>query len=495
MASREDLSKSYRRMTDATEATRRAVDRVDDSVRANTRATQLGNVIAGVAALRAEVNAKKARERIDAVGGNIDDMNAAVTEKLDQLSGGIQSLTGEVSKTNEQLEHLKSINFAQWRDGVGQTYWYEYRPLGRKLLADYDELSLAWRHLVAHRVTEVIDRYPEWKDEEWLLDSIRDGQYYPYPKFPSGPRQVAPLPDGLWKKDRKRLGEFPNIIIAFILFVLAFMVTFGAFLGADDDRREEQRSEMVQSYRNDENSALYPMMQYWPDGYSCREDRLIERVENLRDEAPEGSDERKSWDRALEAGTGAVNEACDRRIELRNENYYGMGEDPSVEGLDMSIGMMQFLSFLMGLACVIGFRLYLGSENKKIVAHNQRINDVVDGHRAAVLRARSEWESKCDSISSEWAKRNIDAGCEMERRFTELVGVPLSGKGASEFWAAPTTKREAHEWAELLKRDRVDPPSKDDYFEPSRIQVNPRMPGWYRERFESSYRAVVPHEL
>lgn len=51
MASREDLNKSYRRMTDATEATRRAVDRVDDSVRANTRATQLGNVIAGVAAL------------------------------------------------------------------------------------------------------------------------------------------------------------------------------------------------------------------------------------------------------------------------------------------------------------------------------------------------------------------------------------------------------------------------------------------------------------
>lgn len=495
MASREDLSKSYRRMTDATEATRRAVDRVDDSVRANTRATQLGNVIAGVAALRAEVNAKKTRARIDAVGGKIDDMNAAVTEKLDQLDNGVQSLTGEVAKTNEQLEHLKDINFAQWRDGVGQTYWYEYRPLGRKLLEDYDELSLAWRQLVAHRVTEVIDRYPEWKDEEWLPDSIRDGQYYPYPKFPSGPRQVAPLPDGLWKKDRKSLGEFRNIIIAFILFILGIMVTFGAFLGADEDRKEEQRSELVQSYRSDGNSALYPMMQYWPDAYSCRDDRLFEWVENLRDKAPEGSDERKTWDRALKAGPEAIKEACDRRIKLRNENYYGMGDDPSVKGLDISTGMMQFLSFLVGVACVIVFRLYLSSENKKIDAHNRRIDDVVDGHRAAVLRARSEWESKCDSISSEWAKRNIDAGREMERRFTELVGVPLSGKGASEFWAAPSTKREAHAWTYLLKNDRTSPPSRDDYFEPSRIQLNPRMPGWYRERFESSYRTVVPHEL
>lgn len=494
MASHEDLNKSYRRMTDATEATRRAVDRVDDSVRANTRATQLGNVIAGVAALRAEVNAKKTRARIDAVGGKIDDMSAAVTEKLDQLDNGVQSLTGEVAKTNEQLEHLKDINFAQWRDGVGQTYWYEYRPLGRKLLEDYDELSLAWRHLVAHRVTEVIDRYPEWKDKEWLPDSIRDGQYYPYPKFPSGPKEVGWAPGNVSYVPRKSYTSFGNVLISFIIF-FAVMMGVTLFYGIGGTIFEELREEStIGSYKDDENKAIYPMLKYWPENSNCREQSLPDAVKRLRDRSPVESEMQKAWSGAVEATPEQLREACEKRIEIKGEDY-NRGDPTDPKNSSESMQLAPKLGFAMGLACVALFMLRIRSKNRKIDAHNRQVDEVIANHRGAVSAAQKSWENECSRISTEWAAKNRAAGKEMERRFTELVGVPLSGKGASEFWAAPSTKREAHAWTYLLKNDRTSPPSRDDYFEPSRIQVNPRMPGWYRQRFESSYRAVVPHEL
>lgn len=495
MATRADLNKSYSRMTEATEATRRAVDRVDESVKANTRATWAGNLIAVAAAQRAEVNAKKTHSRLDAIGGKIDEMNQAVISKLDQIDGGIKSLTAEVRVVQNQTEDLKNISFAQWRDGPGKPYWQEYRPLGRKLLKEYDQLSFAWRHLVAQRVSHVIDHYDEWKEPEWRSDSVLDGRFYPYPQFPNEPREVPSPPGNLEKLSQKPYLRFATVVISTVLFLFGMVGVSAVYGGVGLLYEEYRAAQQIEEYKDDENPALYPFLKYVHHPYECPTEDITFTIERAINRTASNTAEHQAWERAAAASPEQMISACEFSREMA-----GVNADGSVNAVDgFGRGKVEEnlpkLALFSGLVLPALYFLYLWSRNKKIAQNNQKIDELVTRHRREVQTAHDEWLAQRDRIAEQWARKNTAAGKEMQRRFTTRLGVPLTGKGASEYWAAPTTRNEVYKWVNILEQERVNPPAVSELRRPSPIELNPQMPDWYRQRFESKYREIVSPEF
>lgn len=118
MATREERSRRYSDMTSS-------VNALIDTARAQLRATRVGNAIAADAAV---VNHRDQKQTHSLLEESI----AVQKQQTKAIVGEQRTIDSSINRsahtTETQLDDLKHITFAQWRDGVGREYYYEYRP-------------------------------------------------------------------------------------------------------------------------------------------------------------------------------------------------------------------------------------------------------------------------------------------------------------------------------------------------------------------------------
>lgn len=240
--------------------------------------------------------------------------------KLDEVLGEFSGLRNDLEKIRKEqhrdLEDIKRINFATWRDGVGQNYWNNYRPVALAHLSAYDQMSQAWRILVQDRVLQVAADFNQWKDPSWKHDALKTGIYFDPPEPPQyiPPNELFTndLPEKNHQEDdyfKKSITSFFSILaggfvvsafismvipvnLLFLVFILACIVSIriykkGKFaethaetnkIKKEEEYYEKQRNESVKQ-RNKINSELLQWKNRNKEAHSEMTQRFKERVE------------------------------------------------------------------------------------------------------------------------------------------------------------------------------------------------------------------------
>lgn len=107
-----------------------------------------------------------------------------LTTQLDSLSASMTEMKLEI---RQDLGDLKNIGFAQWRDGVGRKYYYNYRPVAIDFLNRYSQACASWTDIVVKRIESVASSFSDWKEPSWRDDALVTGIFVnraPYPQRP-----------------------------------------------------------------------------------------------------------------------------------------------------------------------------------------------------------------------------------------------------------------------------------------------------------------------
>ncbi|MDY6049715.1 MAG: hypothetical protein SPI77_04020 [Corynebacterium sp.] len=144
--------------------------------------TQVGALVADthtrqVAALGRQLHADLTR---------IDNSLTEINESIQELGAGLHA----------DLDEVKQIAFAQWRDGVGRDYYYGYRQRALAYIRQYRDISEYYAGLISAQMAQVVATYPQWKKPSWRDEALTTGIFVTQPQWVDPPHlmDISPAP-------------------------------------------------------------------------------------------------------------------------------------------------------------------------------------------------------------------------------------------------------------------------------------------------------------
>ena len=159
----------------------------------------------------------------------IDSSLTEINESIRELGAGLHA----------DLDEVKQIAFAQWRDGVGRDYYYGYRERALTYIRQYRDISEHYAGLISAQMAEVVATYPQWKELSWRSDGLTTGIFVTQPEWVDPPNLLDISPEPPVPADQP---EFPSLtaeearrsetmgMIIGVLAAVAFVVLFARFL-------------------------------------------------------------------------------------------------------------------------------------------------------------------------------------------------------------------------------------------------------------------------
>lgn len=187
----QSMNSKYTDMTSAVRHNTAVQEEAARTAKQQLRATYAGNIIMAAGFASAHRDAKRThglqQETINKLDQQMRQSERHHTETLSAIQGIHSELTQFRVQSHEDMTHMKNITFAQWRDGVGSKYYYEYRPKALEHIQKHKNLSAIWQIVVADRADEIVSQFPSWKNPEWNDDALVSGIFLPAPQYPPRP--------------------------------------------------------------------------------------------------------------------------------------------------------------------------------------------------------------------------------------------------------------------------------------------------------------------
>lgn len=460
MATRSDMSRRYSDMTSS-------VNQLRDTAQKQLRATRVGNAIAASAAA---LNHRDQQTTHRLLEESIEAQREQTRQIVGELRTIDKSINAFAQKTEEQLEDLKHINFAQWRDGVGRDYYYNYRPQAKKYLENFENLSNAWLRVVSARMVDVVQEFPQWKEQHWRSDALHTGVFIDPPKLEAPPvdKELPPqkVPDGV-AGFAMIIG--PSVVIMILAAILVPII--GGIGGA-----------LTQgSVSSDVQSKFDSLAEEYPEFVENQEDLIPEfydasEAQMLLNEGCTAETMQEDLDRASSKGA-ELDPAAFPQDPAGVERYCSTRTDVLEAARDMesqaSQGVNKFASIsvaVIGLAFVIACILpFLIAYLRRTMRQKRR--EVEQQNQAAI----EAWRQRAEQRKVEFQQRNDQARDEAFEKFQRVLGVRLN-KNLGTLWADTSTRNMAQTLSSIIENELRRPPVVEELPEVGELRINPQIP-------------------
>lgn len=225
----QSMNSKYTDMTSAVRHNTAVQEEAARTAKQQLHATYAGNIIMAAGFASAHRDAKRThglqQETINKLDQQMHQSERHHTETLSAIQRIQSELTQFRVQNHEDMTHMKNISFAQWRDGVGSKYYYEYRPKALEHIQKHKNLSAIWQTVVADRADEIVSQFPSWKNPEWNNDALVSGIFLPAPQYPPKP-EITLNSSHREVPEKYSFGALVGMALAafFIVTVLAVLV-------------------------------------------------------------------------------------------------------------------------------------------------------------------------------------------------------------------------------------------------------------------------------
>lgn len=470
MVTRSQMSRRYSDMTTS-------VNQLKNTAEKQLRATRVGNAISASAAA---LNHRDQQTTHSLLEESIEVQREQTRRIVGELRTIDESINSFAQKTEEQLEDLKHINFAQWRDGVGREYYYNYRPQAKKYIEKFENLSNAWLRVVSARMVDVVWEFPQWKEQHWRSDALKTGVFIDPPELEEPPvdkelpRQR--IPDG-FAGYVMILG--PSVVIM-ILATILLPVIIGiggtvAQVGLEGDmksRFDALAEEYPEFVENQENLI--------PDFYDAAEAQMLLdegcTAETMQEDLDRASSKGVELDvAAFPQDAAGVERYCSTRTSvLQTARDMENQSDQSVNNGTNVIMKVLGLAFLVAiiLPFIIAFlRRKMRQDRREVEQQNQ-----------AAIEA---WQQRAEQRKVEFQQRNDQAREEAFEKFQRVLGVPIN-KNLGTLWADRSTRNMAQTLSSIVGNELRRPPVVEELPKVGEPRLNPQIPSVLSEALVSS---------
>ncbi|WP_339017253.1 hypothetical protein R3O64_02995 [Corynebacterium hesseae] len=462
MATRSQMSRRYRDMTSS-------VNQLKDTAQKQLRATNLGNAIAASAAALNHRDQKTTHRLLEE---SIEAQREQTRKIVGELRTIDKSINAFARKNEEQLEDLKHINFAQWRDGVGREYYYNYRPQAKKYLENFENLSNAWLRVVSARMVDVVQEFPQWKEQHWRSDALKTGVFIDPPGVEEPPVDKE-LP-------RQRIPEgvagFAMIVGPSVVILILAAILMPVIIGIGGAVSQV-------SIEGDVQSRFDALVEEYPEFVENQENLIPEfydaaEAQMLLDEGCTAETMQEDLDRASSKGveldlaafpqdSAGVERYCSTRtsvLEIARDR-----ESQSDQAVDKVTG---FTMTVLGLALVVAFILpFVIAFLRRNMRQKRR--EVEQQNQAAI----EAWEQRAEQRKVEFQQRNDQAREEAFKKFQRVLGVPIN-KNLGTLWADTSTRNMVQTLSSIIENELRRPPVVEELPEIGglELRLNPQIP-------------------
>lgn len=275
----QNMNSKYTDMTSAVRHNTAVQEEAARTAKQQLHATYAGNIIMAAGFASAHRDAQKTQrlqqENINKLDQQMRQSERHHSETLSAIQDIHSELTQFRVQNHEDMTHMKNITYAQWRDGVGSKYYYEYRPKALEHIQKHQDVSTIWQTVVANRADEIIRQFPSWKKPEWNNDALISGIFLPAPQYPPNPEitlnssyKEVPEKYSITKLISVALAAlfgvgflavladiFPNLLgglFSLLLVLLIFMAPIAAPLYL----RSKRNAEIKEAVKNNEYHSL-----------------------------------------------------------------------------------------------------------------------------------------------------------------------------------------------------------------------------------------------
>lgn len=434
---------------------------------------RLGNMINATAAVVAHSDARKTHgllgETLSSQRIAVDLQRDAIRQSAVQHQEVIQNFykldrtisdIGDVLHTD--LDDLKHGQFANWRDGPGGFYFYDYRPGALKYIEDFQNISRLWLQVLADRFAGIIADYPRWKRPEWRSDALRTGIFITPPAVPQPPQledipaepSVPPLPSFLWTHIR----SFTIFLVT--IFVLVLLLVFPSSRASTLETYSLKRYVAEQIGIERINEVGINSWMFFDDELGAAQLGHYEcDPELLQVKAKE-----------VDNGEIDFDYVCESMEEIANTS------GRALKGIGLAVGV----GFL--LAGGPHYRRYKKRKTSELLwrEHLEAIDEIEERNQ----RVLDKWEKAFNTELSRFQHQNEQAFETARDYIEQRMGIPMDGN-LGEKWASVADRKRKEAVSQLVTNEVRRSPSRNDLISLKAFTRNQGLPGDLRAVAES----------
>lgn len=489
MTTRQEMSNRYSDMT-------AAMNNVASMQRKQYLATAMGNLISAAHMRQAHKDAQHLQSGLGDVQKEVAAAASKIENGLRKVDRSLQNVDQSLKEMHNDLhtdiDDLKHITFAQWRDGLGRPYFEEFRPKAIHFLETYRHLSDIWSMQVATRISQIAFEYPNWKKPEWRDEALSDGLFY---LPPTPPKLIeAPDPEDYETKDENSgSGAYVVGLIGTIILIIVGLSVFMPLPDEEPPLRAKDITEGSESYLSvvdelstDKALSSIEYLRTNPGGPFSMNDEPDIRKQCIwyYDTYPNFSTVhiyyRSIPDPPTDGGYTST-QLCDDAIRLNQERLNQSNEYSKLWN-ETRIHRLK----LGALFCFIAAVVFIGgaiSNVKRIQRFNEKSRLKAQSAHEEAQNTNQQSRNDYNKELTQFVQRNEQARTSAVSVFVNDLGFN-PGSDYGNRWASPQTRADAERLATLINTEVIRPPSIDQRVPAAPIRLNQGIKPQFRSTLE-----------